>query len=1102
MGADNFFQVFLLPPGDQIYFILNFVLLLALLLIALDQSARQRSAQAAPSAYKAGAVAAAIAWLLLLVGALTALITGAPAQLILPPVEALAQVLVVAWLACAFVASESARYGRLPRTLAIGATAVLLVGYILTAVGWAAGDGVNFAQSSYGALWAFATLALSAAGIAMLAADLRSVADGPLKIVALGLVAAAEAAALLGAGPFGDAAGIVRIGFTAFLIVALSVAYRMALRQMSNQRAVGAVTPQPAAQAAGSETPEYAARTSEREQAQLMRALGMMLENATPTLIPQRIATATTNTLRTDVVLLLTMHDTQYADISIGQDRVMNREITGISINLNDQPALANAIERRALRSLLPYRSEDELKDLYSRLDIEPIGPTYFQPLVSQGTLYGMIVTGNPYSGRELDEGEQELLKGIGIIGANLMALSLAARDARIEGEGRIIGAMVMGMPPADAQEEGLKVWNDMRADLEAAHGQIAQLSQQVTLLKLELDDERSRMALALDEGDEGKTISQQMAAVTEEQQRLAEDRDRLAARLREAETALAGASAEDSATVFRAMIEVLERERVELTEQRERLQGELDGLRMGGATQPAIVQDMLQRMSEEKARLQIDRDQLSSKLSDIEMQLNALGVQGGAVGLTQLISQLFEQRASLQTRNESLRMERDALLNERVSLENRGMGVGDLQLTQLQTDLTHVATDREAAIKQRDRYRAERDEMAARIEALKDVQAQLMAEAAAFEQELTESHIELQELREQLRQLADERSALVSERDTLIAEHQGSTLERDQLMARVEGDRGRVQQLGVDGVGALTRMIEDLSNERGALERDLNELRNRLAAAENQLELAQIKGISKSQGLLKQDSPDVLLGMVQDVRTPMTSIVGYVDLLLGESTGILGEMQRKFLQRISTNVQRLASMLDDLIHVALLDAGRFTLTPGAVNVTELIEDAIDGAMNALREKELSLHLNLQEDAPEIIADREALSQVVGHLLTNAYLVSPPGADLYISAHYGTVNAQAEDGSLTPVPSMIISFEDRGGGIALEDQPSVFARKYKAENPLIQGLGDTGVGLAIARALVEAHSGEVWLDTHEGIGSTFTFFIPAQPVLATEYQQE
>ena len=242
-----------------------------------------------------------------------------------------------------------------------------------------------------------------------------------------------------------------------------------------------------------------------------------------------------------------------------------------------------------------------------------------------------------------------------------------------------------------------------------------------------------------------------------------------------------------------------------------------------------------------------------------------------------------------------------------------------------------------------------------------------------------------------------------------------------------------------------------------------------------------------------------MLLGMVQDLRTPMTSVVGYVDLLLNESAGILGEMQRKFLQRIATNVQRLASMLDDLIHVAFLDAGQFTLSPTPVDVVALIEDSIDDAMTALREKGLSIHLDLDENLPEVEADHDALAQVVGHLLTNAYLVSPPGADLYIAARQELVRAvvDGEDTGDT-VPALLVRFEDRGGGIALEDQPRVFARKYKAENPLIQGLGDTGVGLAIAKALVEAHGGEVWLEFREGIGSVFSFTIPAQPVLASE----
>ena len=1101
MGAENagFATVFLVPPGNQIYFLLNFVLSLTLFLMALGQYLKDRQSPE-PAAFTAGTGATAIGWALLMVGSLFAVLTGQPSAAILPPIEVLAQALAVLWMAYAFVAL-STRFGRLARLIALGGSVVLFIGYVITGASWNGASATAFSNSSLGSAWMAVTLVLALGGTILLVLDFRTILDSPLKIVTLAVVALAASLALLGAGPQGEAAGVMRIGFTLFLVLCLWTTYRMGMRQIEARARAEAearvVAPPPVVRAEVNEV-EAVPRSGERESPQLMRALGMMLENATPTTIPRQIAAAAASSLRMDVALLLSAHDTQYADIATGIDRVMNREITGLSINLNDQPTLLNALERRALRSLIPYRSEDELKDLYSVLDIEPIGPTYFQPLVSQGALYGVLVTGNPYSGRELTDSDIELMQGIAIIGANLMALSLAARDARMEGEGKIIGAMVLGAP-GDGQEESLNVWNDMRSELEAAHDQINLLSQQVTVLRLELDDERSRMALSVEDSEEGKTISQQMAAVTEEQQRLADERDQLSARVRDAEAALAGASAEDSAAVFRAMIVVLERERDDLAAQRERMQSELDSLRAGGAAQPAMVQDMLQRMSEDKARLQVERDQLAGKLSDIELQLNALGVTGGAVGLTQLITQLFEQRASLQTRNEALRMERDALLNERVSLETGGMSVGDIQLTQLQTNLTHVAADREAVTKQRDRFRAERDELSARVDSLRDVQARLMAEATAFEQELTESHAEMQDLREQMRIIADERSALTSERDFLLAERQAFSLDRDQLLARVEGDRERLQQLGVDGVGALTRMIEELSAERAALERELNELKNRLAAAEDRLDLAQIKGMPRTQSLMRPDSPDVLLSMVQDLRTPMTSVVGYVDLLLNESAGILGEMQRKFLQRIATNVQRLTSMLDDLIHVAFLDAGRFTLTAAPVELVPLIEESIDGAINALREKGLSIHLDLAEDLPEVEADRDALSQVLGHLLTNAYLVSPPGADLYISARADVVNIQVEGSDRAlPLDAVIVAFEDRGGGISLEDQPRVFARKYKAENPLIQGLGDTGVGLAIAKALVEAHGGEVWLDSREGIGSIFSFYIPAQPVLATE----
>ena len=215
-----------------------------------------------------------------------------------------------------------------------------------------------------------------------------------------------------------------------------------------------------------------------------------------------------------------------------------------------------------------------------------------------------------------------------------------------------------------------LAVWQEVSAELEAARDQILQLSHQVTQLKVELDYERSRVTSSLDDTEESQSISQRITALNEEHQRLIEERDRLASRLREAETALLGAVSTDNEAMFKSMIEVLRREKEELLDQRDRLQAQLAEMR-GGAPMPQVVQDMLDRMSQDKARLEQERDELSSKLTDIEGQLRALGIEEGAAGITQLIGQLYEQRASLQAKNEVLQRERDALLSERTQFED-----------------------------------------------------------------------------------------------------------------------------------------------------------------------------------------------------------------------------------------------------------------------------------------------------------------------------------------------------------------------------------------------------------------------------------------------
>jgi signal transduction histidine kinase/GAF domain-containing protein len=235
-----------------------------------------------------------------------------------------------------------------------------------------------------------------------------------------------------------------------------------------------------------------------------------------------------------------------------------------------------------------------------------------------------------------------------------------------------------------------------------------------------------------------------------------------------------------------------------------------------------------------------------------------------------------------------------------------------------------------------------------------------------------------------------------------------------------------------------------------------------------------------------QQARDEFVASLSQELRTPMTSITGYTDLLLGESVGLIADMQRKFLQRIKANIERMSSMLNDLIGVTAIDAGQLEIRPGVVDMAEIIEDTIIGARAQLEEKELILELNLPEQIPAVEADPDCVHQIMANLLGNAIKCSPVGTTIELSAHvYDEVAGNPED-----IQYLKISIRDSGGGIAPDEQDRVFDRFYRAESPLINGLGETGVGLAIVKSLVEAHGGRVWVESEMGSGSTFSFLLP------------
>lgn len=236
-----------------------------------------------------------------------------------------------------------------------------------------------------------------------------------------------------------------------------------------------------------------------------------------------------------------------------------------------------------------------------------------------------------------------------------------------------------------------------------------------------------------------------------------------------------------------------------------------------------------------------------------------------------------------------------------------------------------------------------------------------------------------------------------------------------------------------------------------------------------------------------KEPTNDLLVGLIQELRTPMTSIAGYTDLLLSETMGILGSHQRDFLQRIRANAERTNTMLEQLLRVAT--EGEPALRSEKADVLSIIETAIDVVSPQMREKRLQLDLHLEDLLGQWQFNRDALYQVMVHLLSNACQTSPGESKLRLEGRIEIVREMTE-GRTIENHLLHLAITDSGIGIASEDLPHVFEPHVDTDAPLISGVGDTGIGLAVARQIITTNQGRIWVEAEPGKGSTFSVLLP------------
>jgi PAS domain S-box-containing protein len=221
------------------------------------------------------------------------------------------------------------------------------------------------------------------------------------------------------------------------------------------------------------------------------------------------------------------------------------------------------------------------------------------------------------------------------------------------------------------------------------------------------------------------------------------------------------------------------------------------------------------------------------------------------------------------------------------------------------------------------------------------------------------------------------------------------------------------------------------------------------------------------------------------ELRTPLTSIKGYVDLLIDGDAGEVTEEQREFLEIVKSNSDRLVMLVNDLLDVSRIEAGRINLHLQPVDMAGSINEVAMSLRPLMEQKRQPLRLELPTDLPNVMADRDRVAEIVTNLLSNAHKYTLEGGSITVRARVAGDEMQVE-------------VSDTGVGMTPDERDKLFTKFFRAQNPATQDVGGTGLGLNIVKSLVDKQGGRIWVTSEPTKGSTFTFTIPTVDTPALE----
>jgi signal transduction histidine kinase len=215
---------------------------------------------------------------------------------------------------------------------------------------------------------------------------------------------------------------------------------------------------------------------------------------------------------------------------------------------------------------------------------------------------------------------------------------------------------------------------------------------------------------------------------------------------------------------------------------------------------------------------------------------------------------------------------------------------------------------------------------------------------------------------------------------------------------------------------------------------------------------------------------------MSHELRTPLNAILGYTELLLDNIYGDVPEKIQDVLQRLEKNGRHLLSLINDVLDLSKIEAGRLTLSLNEYSMEELIQTVLTSVQALAAEKNLDLKVEVSKDLTIGKADEQRIAQVILNLVGNAIKFTDEGEV--------KIEATVSDGRF------LVSVSDTGPGLAEVDQQKIFDEFQQADGSSIRKKGGTGLGLSISKKIIDMHGGRIWVESALGKGSTFRFTLP------------